>query len=125
MIGAIISLILIESPGHQKVQTLMSVSDIENLSSKIYKTGNYESSIIVLNFLVDKLKQYENIVDKQDLISTLRIDRGLAHGRLYVLYKRKSKEDLAQKEYINAIELLKEKYHITSEKRLKEAIEAM
>jgi hypothetical protein len=106
-----------------KVEAIMSMSDLETISSRIYRTGDYESSLIILNYLINKLKFLEGISDREELIKIFRIDRGFAHGRLYLIYKRRGEEELSQKEYINAMRLLEAEYNIETEDNLRNVIE--
>jgi len=103
--------------------TVVRLSEIEKLSSEIYKTGEFKSSIIVLNHLSETLKKYEELSNNNERTENLRKDRVLVHGRLYVLYERMAEKSLAKQEFKNAIELLKGEYDIKNEKELRDFID--
>jgi hypothetical protein len=102
---------------------LLNISDLEKLTYDIYSTGDYQSSVVVLNYLINKLRMYEELSDRQDNLEILRTDRGLAHGRLYIVHRRRGEEEIGRKEYENAIMLLGPKYNIRTEDDLKDVIE--
>lgn len=109
---AIILILEVLERDTRSAAALMAISELEEVSSDIYKTGEYQSSIRILNHLVSKLKLYEKNLDGNS--ETFITDRGLAHGRLYILYKRRGKVELAEMEYKNAKNIIGKKYNIKS-----------
>jgi len=121
LVGATISIEIMNTTADKaaRVEHFQEVSNLEDLSSRICETGNYQSSVIALKYLIDKLDAYEEV--NQDK-SSIMIDKGLAHGRLFILYKNNGEEELAQQEYVKAINLLQDSYHIRNENDLKKII---
>lgn len=109
-----------------QIAELVNISELENVVFKIYKTNDFDSSVIALNYLSDKLKFYKETSDpKSRNYGTFITDLGLTHARLFLVYEAKGKQDLAEQEYQKAIELLGGKFKIGSRKELKKMIEKM
>ena len=100
----------------KNVKATFQITEYSDLSSKIYKTGELNSTKIILNFLKDKIKHYKNeVVTEDSTKSHLKTDLGLTHARLFLIYKKAGQEDLAKKEYNKAKNiLLKKGYNIKS-----------
>jgi hypothetical protein len=126
--GIIFVYMLILKGDHYKfseTKEFVFLSDIEALSFKIYKTGDYASTLVMFKYLDDKLKTCAIESKDSALFKNFKIDRGILHGRLYMLYKTRNEENLALDEYNNAIQLLGDDYNISSENELKNIITKM
>jgi hypothetical protein len=116
-IGISISFWLFEK--HSEVQALNNIAEIEALTFNIYEKGDPESSVIALEHLIKILEFCKDDKSHKDICNT---DRGLAHARLFMIYKKIGNKDLAEKEYRNAIPLLGETHKISSQKELSEIV---
>lgn len=117
IIGSIISILVFGKlfSDSKETEALMTIAELQDLASDIYESGDYNTSVIVLNYLVKKLASHQNLSDESGIFRT---DEGLAHGRLYVLHKREGEKELAEKEYTKAMSLLGSKYKITTKDEL-------
>lgn len=107
-----------------QTSALINISELENLVSKIYATGDFNSSVIALNYLSDKLEFYkEASVPKSPNYDTFITDLGLTCARLFLVYESRGKQDLAEQEYQKVIALIGDKFKISSQKELREIIE--
>lgn len=106
---------------NMQLAELKNVVELEELTYRVYRGGDINSSIIAFNYLVDKLESYKRTADpKRPNYSIFVSDLGLAHARLFVLYDRAEKYNLAEKEYQKAIELIEK---VDSREELKQIIE--
>lgn len=105
-----------------QIAELENISELENLAFKIYKTGDFNSSIIALNYLSDKLEFCKERSSKNPNCDTFITDLGLTHARLFLLYETNGKQDLAEQEYQTAIELIGGEFKVGSQEELKELI---
>jgi len=99
------------------INNMRNVTRLMNIAHKVYKIGDFDSSIAALNALVKELESYHK-TDK-----FIAIDLGLTYARLFVVYERAGKQDLANQNYQKAIELIGSKFKIKSPEELKESIE--
>lgn len=102
-----------------QIQELANIAELENLSFKIYKDGDPATSVIVIKYLIEKLEMYENNSSNAELYNT---DRGIAHGRLCILYEKIGNKTMSENECKIAISLLGSKYKISTQKDLIEKI---
>jgi len=107
------------SSGYERDKKFVRVAEIKSLTSEIYNTGNIESSIIILNYLLSKIDSFEESLKEY---ASYDIDKGLAHGRLCLLYKKIGEDDCSDRECTKAIELLEQKYKIQSKEDLIETM---
>lgn len=90
---------------------------------RISQTGEINSSIAVLNHIIDKLESYKKTIDIQSTNYNIFItDLGLAYGRLSVVYDRIYQQEKSENAYQKAVELIGSKCNISSRKELNEVI---
>ena len=67
-----------------EAKKIFYIKDLETLAFHIYNTGEYESSVIILRYLIDKLHVDEDMIEKPNFSENLKLDRGIVYGRLYL-----------------------------------------
>ncbi len=110
--------------GSNQIKSITDIADLEILSNRIFATGDYKSSIIMLNHLINKIELIEKSLNDSEY-RNLRIDKGLAHYRLHTLYKKEGNEDQANKEYSNAVRLLSKEHGNLKEDDFKNLFEEL
>ena len=109
---------------------LYNRASLENMAYQVYKKGDFDSSVVALSELVKELEPYyETIktIKRESVINNKRniaIDLGLTYARLFVVYERAGKQDLANQYYQKAAELLNSRGEkmVKSPEQLKEFI---
>ncbi len=102
---------------------LENLVQCEELAFKVYQTGEINSSLISLNFIIDKLESYKKTLDPQSTNYNIFInDLGLTYGRLFVVYNRIYQQEKSEHAYQKAVELIGSKCNISSRKELNEVI---
>lgn len=103
------------------------------IANKVYRTGEINASIVVLDNLANTLESYQKLIKTKkskraiEDRDEIRQDLGLIYGRLFILYEKAGKQDLADHYYSKAKELFNsrcpDKKKIFSPSELKEFIE--
>lgn len=88
-----------------------------------YKTGDYKSSVIALNYLIEQLEVRTEAVAKSPNREMFTEDQALSHARLFLVYEKNGKQDLADQEYQEAVNLFGKEYGIKSKEEMKKFIE--
>jgi len=95
------------------INNMRNVIRVRNIAHKVYKIGDFDSSITALNELVKELEPY------QKTNKFIALDLGLTYARLFVVYERTGKQALANQNYQKAIELIGSRFKIKSPEELK------
>ncbi len=102
----------------------VNVARLESVTLKVYALGDYNSSVLALNQLVNQLKFYQNKYSRSEKIKNLvDYDLGLTYARLFNVYYKAGKKDLADQEYKKAVVLLGSKFNIKSPEELQAFVE--
>lgn len=111
---------------YTELSEMEDVANLEELTFKIYSTGNYNNSIIALHDLSDRLEIYVKTLHHTNPNYAIFInDLVLTHGRLFLVYQRNGEQNLAEQEYQKAMKLIDKRWDIKSEKQLKDMIETI
>ncbi len=101
-----------------------NVARLETMALKVYAVGDYHSSVLALNQLANQLKFYQTKYSHNQKIKYLvDTDLGLTYARLFNVYYKAGKKNLADQEYKKAIVLLGAKFNIKSQSELQSFIE--
>ena len=57
-----------------EAKKIFYIKDLETLAFHIYNTGEYESSVIILRYLIDKLHVDEDMIEKPNFSENLKLD---------------------------------------------------
>ncbi len=108
---------------YMQIMETNSISDLEDCVLAVYSEGDFESSLIALNYYSEKLEYYKKSSKPESLKYDVIITKlGLTHGRLFLLYESKGEKDLAEQEYQKAIGFIGKKCKITSKDDLRKII---
>lgn len=103
------------------INIMNNIGRLENIVYKIYKIGDFNSSVVALNELINYLEYYLKIIKIDKGIHDLIVeDSGLTYARLFILFEKAGKQDLANQNYQKAIELIGSRFKIKSQEELKE-----
>ena len=99
------------------------MSTLQDVVFKVYRAGDYDSTVIALKALVGTLEEYLSVASpKSRDYHVFRSDAGLSYARLFVVYDRKGEEALAGQAYARAKEYLAPGYDVDTTEGLRELI---
>ncbi|MBN2381873.1 hypothetical protein JXQ70_03235 [bacterium] len=105
------------------MNTLTYFADVGKLVFQIYISGDDQSAIIALNYLIDRLQQYREDSEHDDDFQERAInDIAICHARLFKIYQNKgdfTSADIEYEKYIHTMKLLcHDDYAISKEELL-------
>ena len=103
-------------------EIMLTISEIESLIISIQQNKEYESEIVLQKYLIEKIENYEENFQYSSRIDLLKIDKGFAHIRLYLIYRQLDENFLASQEYEKAFSLLKGRYKLKTKDDFKNIV---
>jgi hypothetical protein len=93
----------------------VSIKRLDSITTKIYRLGNYSSSVEALKGFTDELYRLQPSIRRNRQLNTyLEIELGLTHARLCKLYFDNKETDLSDQEFKKSQKYLKGIYNINT-----------
>ena len=124
--GAAAALLVGSTSTTIEMQRLRSLSTLERMAVAVYDTGDNGATVVAFKTLLEELtNQMDQLTPEDRNFAILRSDLGLTYARLFIVYDRTGKEDLARTAYERAKGLLEANYRINSTDDLKATIQRL